>query len=330
MTTRVLIYTGWPVNAWRIPKEQVDRLRGLRPDLDIRFTYDPAEAAKMIVDVDLGMIPFMKPEILAQAKNLRWVHSSAAAVGDLLPLDELARRGIVVTNSRGVQAIPMAEQVMAGLLALGRRLDLAIVAQKERRWIQEQLGEVDRPTVLHGKRMAIVGLGTIGEAVAVRAHAFGMSVVGVRRRPDREKPSFVERVVGPERLNDALRGADVLVIAAPLVAGTAKAIGAEQLALLNRGAVLANVGRAQIVDTTAMIRALESGQLGGAVLDVFDKEPLDPASPLWPMPNVIVTPHSAGFRAEHWAEIVDLFAENLERWERKKPLMNVVDLEAGY
>jgi phosphoglycerate dehydrogenase-like enzyme len=261
---------------------------------------------------------------------LRWVHSSAAAVADLLPLDELARRGIVVTNSRGIQAIPMAEQVMAGLLALARRLDLTIVAQQERRWIQEQLGEVDHPWLLHGKSMTIVGLGSIGLAVAERAHAFGMRITAVRRRPDRPAPSYMEGVVGADSLNDALRGADVVVIAAPSVAATTRLIGAEQMALLNRGAILVNVGRAQIVDTEAMISSLEQGQLGGAVLDVFDKEPLDASSPLWSMPNVIVTPHSAGFRANHWEDVVDLFVENVRRFQLGRTLRNVVDPAAGY
>jgi phosphoglycerate dehydrogenase-like enzyme len=229
-----------------------------------------------------------------------------------------------------VQAIPMAEQVMAGLLALARRLDLTIVAQQERRWIQEQLGEVDRPWVLHGKSMTIVGLGSIGLAVAERAHAFGMRITAVRRRPERPAPSYIEGVVGTDRLDEALRGADVAVIAAPSVAATTRLIGPKQLAMLNRGAILVNVGRAQIVDTAAMIDALESGRLGGAVLDVFDKEPLDPSSPLWSMPNVIITPHSAGFRANHWEDVADLFADNVRRFQLGRPLLNVVDLVAGY
>jgi D-2-hydroxyacid dehydrogenase (NADP+) len=327
---RLLIYTGWPVKAWRIPDEQVARLRSELAGHTILHATTADEATRDIVDVDASLSPWLTPPILAAATRLRWVHSSAAAVADLLPLGELGRRGIVVTNSRGVQAIPMAEQVMAGLLALSRRLDLAIVAQRERRWIQEQLGEIDRPWTLAGKSMTIVGLGSIGLAVAERAQAFGMRITGVRRRPEQGKPSYVERVVGADRLEDALRGAEVVVIAAPAVASTMRVIGAEQIALAARGAILINVGRAQIVDTAAMIEALESGQLGGAILDVFDKEPLDPSNPLWSMPNVIVTPHSAGFRADHWQDIAELFADNVRRFERGEPLSNLVDPVAGY
>jgi phosphoglycerate dehydrogenase-like enzyme len=107
-------------------------------------------------------------------------------------------------------------------------------------------------------------------------------------------------------------------------------IGARQLALLNRSAVLINVARAQIVDGGALERALESGQLGGAVLDVFEQEPLEPASPLWSMPNVVITPHSSGFRATHWDDVIDLYSENLRRYERGEPLDNVIDPHAGY
>jgi phosphoglycerate dehydrogenase-like enzyme len=326
---RLLIYTGWPVKAWRIPDEQVARIRSALPDVDVLHTTTADDAARGIADADIGLIPWLTTPILSAATRLRWVHSSAAAVGDLLPLPELARRAIVVTNSRGVQAIPMAEQVMAGLLALARRLDLTIVAQRERRWIQEQLGEVDRPWLLHGKSMTIVGLGSIGMAVAERAHAFGIRITGVRRRPAEPVPSYV-RVMGVDRLDDALRDADIVVIAAPSVPATMGMLGGAQLSLLAQRAILVNVGRAQLVDTRAMVNALESGQLGGAVLDVFDTEPLDAESPLWSMPNVIVTPHSAGFRADHWQHVTDLFIENVRRFQRGESLLNVVDPVAGY
>ena len=178
--------------------------------------------------------------------------------------------------------------------------------------------------------MTIVGLGTIGLEVAKRAHAFGMRIRGVRRRADAPKPDYVERVVAPEQLDEVLDNCDVLVLSAPGVAGTQGMIGAERLAMLNRGAVLVNVARAQIVDQRAMCDALASGQLGGAVLDVFEKEPLDTASPLWSMPNVVVTPHSSGFRSTHWDDVIVLFSDALERFRRGAPLTNVVDATAGY
>jgi phosphoglycerate dehydrogenase-like enzyme len=271
----------------------------------------------------------MTPEMVAAAPRLRWVHSSAAAVEGLLPLADLARREIVVTNSRGVQAIPMAEHVMGGLLVLSRRYDRMLDAQRERRWIQNELTN-DWPWMLHGGSMTIVGLGTIGIEVARRAHAFGMSISGVRRRAAEPRPSFVDRVVGPDRLNDALMGCDVLVLSAPGVSSTQRMIGAEQLALLNDGAVVVNVARGQILDEAALLAALGSGKVRGAVLDVFDREPLDADSPLWSTPNVVITPHTSGFRASHWDEVTDLFSDNLRRFQSGEPLRNPVDAAAGY
>src|SRR5207247_5408438 len=179
-----------------------------------------------------------------------------------------------VANSRGIQAITMAEHVMGGLLVLSRRFNLMLDAQRERRWIQEDLTRDAWPWSLHGRNMTILGLGTIGQEVARRAHAFGMRVTGVRRRLDQPAPPFVERIAGPDQLDDALRGSDVLVVAVPSVPGTDRMIRAEQIALLRPGAIIVNVARGKIVEESALLAALESGQLGGAVLDVFEREPL--------------------------------------------------------
>ena len=218
---------------------------------------------------------------------------------------------------------------MGGILMLSRKLGRMLDAQRERRWIQNELTE-EWPWTLSGRRMTIVGLGTIGMEIARRAHAFGIRVTGVRRQPAADRPAFVERVVGPHELDDALAGCDLLVLAAPGVSATHRMIGAEQLALLAPGAVLVNVARAGIVDQAAMRDALERGALGGAVLDVFEGEPLDPADPLWTTPNTLITPHCSGFRASHWDDVVALFGENLGRFRRGEALLNVVDPAAGY
>jgi phosphoglycerate dehydrogenase-like enzyme len=223
----------------------------------------------------------------------------------------------------------MAEHVMGGLLVLSHKFDRTLAAQRENRWIQNDLSN-DWPWLLDGRSMTIVGLGTIGLEVAKRAHAFGMRVTGVRRRIGEERPEVVDRIVTPDHLSDALVGCDVLVLSAPGVSATTRMIGARELALLNRGAILINVARAQIVDDAAMRGALATGQLGGAVLDVFEREPLEPDSPLWTMDNVVITPHSSGFRASHWTDVIDLFSDNLRRFKQGAPLRNVVDTTAGY
>jgi phosphoglycerate dehydrogenase-like enzyme len=218
---------------------------------------------------------------------------------------------------------------MGGLLVLSHQFNRTLEAQRDRRWIQNDLAH-DWPWLLEGRNITVIGLGTIGLEVAKRASAFGMRITGVRRRTHESTPPFVERVVGPKDIAAALRGCDVLVIAAPGLPATTKMIGAEHIALLNPGALIVNVARAQIVDERAMIHALESGRLGGAVLDVFEEEPLDSASRLWEFPNVVITPHSSGFRASHWDDVTALFAENLRRFMSGQPLLNVVDAMAGY
>jgi phosphoglycerate dehydrogenase-like enzyme len=326
---KVLTYIAWPVKAWRIPDRHVKLLRERFPNIEFVHVVTAEDALRSIEDVDVSFSAFLTPQMVGCARQLRWVHSSAAAVDGLLPMEDLARRQIVVSNSRGIQAVPMAEQVMGGLLVLARRLDATLAAQRDKRWIQDELCET-WPWMLAGRTMTIVGLGTTGHEIARRAHAFDMTIAGVRRRPDQPPPPFVQRVVGPEQLSEVLRGCDVLVVTAPSGPATNGMLGTEQLALLNPGAIVVNVARASIVDQNALVRALQGGQLGGAVLDVFDREPLDPSSPLWSLPNVVLTPHSAGFRASHWDDVTDLFSDNLRRFQRGEALRNLVDPDLGY
>jgi D-2-hydroxyacid dehydrogenase (NADP+) len=325
----VLIFTVWPVAFWQTPKSQVERLRERFPEVKFTHALTDAEAAIAIETANVALASRLSPAMVERATHLRWVHSTAAAVG-ILPLRELAERRISVTNSRGIQAVPIAEHVMGGLLVLSRRINLMLDAQRERRWIQNELTRDAWPWSLNGRNMTIVGLGTIGQEVARRAHAFGMRVTGIRRRLDQPAPAFVDRIVGPDRLDEALRGCDALVVSAPFLAGTDRLIRAEQIALLNPGAIVINVARGKIIDESALVDALQAGALGGAVLDVFEREPLDPASPLWRLPNVVISPHSAGVRPDHWDEVIDLFAENLRRYRCGEPLLNMVNCDAGY
>jgi D-2-hydroxyacid dehydrogenase (NADP+) len=325
-----MIFTVWPVAFWQTPKSQVDRLRERFPEINFRHALTDDEASLAIETTDIALASRLSAAMVERAPRLRWVHSTAAAVANLLPLDEFAARGIIVTNSRGIQAVPIAEHVMGGLLVLARRFNVMSDAQRDRRWIQNELTRDAWPWSLQGRKMTILGLGTIGQEVARRAHAFGISVTGIRRRLEQPAPPFVERMVGPDRLHDALPGCDVLVISAPFISGTDGLIGAREIALLNAGAIIINVARGKIVDEAALIAAIQSGHLGGAVLDVFEREPLDRASPLWGLPNVIISPHSAGVRPDHWDEVIDLFSENLRRFQRGEPLLNMVNCDAGY
>ena len=326
---KVLLFVSWQVKAWTLPESAVQSLRERFPDIEFVHAHTADDALAGIRDADAALTSRLTPDMVAAANRLRWVHSSAVNVNGILPVTDLAARGITITNSRGIQGIPIAETVMGGLLMLGRRLDRAREAQRKREWIQNALFD-DLPTVLSGKRMVIVGLGGIGLDVAKRAHAFGMTVIGVRRNTHHATPSYVDEVFGVDRLNDALTGADVLVIAAPSGGATERLIGASELARLAPGATLVNVARASIVDQPAMLSALHDGSLGGAVLDVFEQEPLPAEHPLWAMPNVVLTPHSAGFNARHWNHVLDVYADNIERFRAGTTLRHLVDPATGY
>jgi phosphoglycerate dehydrogenase-like enzyme len=326
---KVLIYFNWPVTFWNLPESHVELLRERFPEIAFFHTRDEKAAAREAADSDVIFTSRMPLSAIQNAGRLKWVQSSASSVSTL-PLQELATRGILVTNTRTLQGGPIAEHVMGGLLVLARRYDLTLIAQRERRWIQNDLGGETMPWCLSGKAMTILGLGSIGSETARRAHAFGMKVTAVRRRTIESLPPFVDRVLGPDQLDAALRDCDVLVVAAPFLVSTDRLIGTREFSLMNRGALLVNVARGRIVDEADMIDALRSGRLGGAVLDVFDHEPLDTSSPLWRLPNVIVTPHIASLRPDHWDDVIDLFSENLRRFRRNEPLLNSVDLAAGY
>jgi phosphoglycerate dehydrogenase-like enzyme len=184
--------------------------------------------------------------------------------------------------------------------------------------------------VLHGHRLGIVGLGAIGSAIARLGTAFGMDVAAVRRRPEAPAPEGLERVFGPDGLDELLRFSDYLVLCAPLTAETAGLIGARELRLMKPDAYLINVARGKLVREADLVDALRERVIAGAGLDVFEHEPLAPSSPLWDLPHVIITPHTSGFTEHYWEKASEMFADNLRRYDRGEPLFNVVDKALGY
>jgi phosphoglycerate dehydrogenase-like enzyme len=324
----VLISIQQPVKQWQIPADGVDTLRRRFPRIEFVHATTDEQRADGLQRCDVVYTWILNAAELAAAPHVKWVHTSAVAV-ETLCLNELFARGIVVSNTRGVQAVPIAEHVMAVVLALSKQLPFALDHQREGRWAQNQFTGERLPWLLKGKTIGIVGVGTIGSEIARRADAFGMDVVGMRRRVGAAVDG-IERMFGPEQLYQFLKQCHVLVIAAPLTPQTHSLLGAEQFAQLPKGAIVVNVGRAKIIDTDALVESLKSGHLGGAALDVYPQEPLPPEHPLWKAPNVILTPHTSGFRQGHWDEVIELFAENLERFQRGEPLKFRVDPDLGY
>jgi phosphoglycerate dehydrogenase-like enzyme len=326
---RVLIAIHHRVDAWTIPLTYVDELRTRFPHITFLHSTTRDADIELAPEADAAFAIALGRDAIARATRLRWVHCSGHAVGHF-PLADLAARGVIVTNSRGIQSVPIAEHVMACLLALARRLPQTLRDQQERAWRPNTLTGEASPWLLAGRTIGIIGVGTLGRAIAERAKAFGMRVIGMRRNPDRGAPAGVDEVVGPSDRHQLLAESDVVVIAAPLTPETNKLLDADAIAGMKAGAIVINVARGQLIDEEALADALGSGRLGGAALDVFTAEPLPPDSPFWSMPNVVVTPHNSGFRAGHFDAVVDLFSENLTRFERGVDLLNVVDLTVGY
>jgi D-2-hydroxyacid dehydrogenase (NADP+) len=325
----VLVSIQQPVHAWQIPTAAVTRLRERFPHVSFVHAVDEAQRARGLETCDVAYTWILSAAELQRAPRLRWVHTSAVAV-ETLCLPELFARGVVVSNTRGVQATPIAEHVFATVLALAKQLPFALDHQRRATWVQNAFTGDRLPWLLRGRTLGLIGTGTIGAEIARLGAAFGMTVIATRRRPDRAEVGAISEVLPASDLSELLSRADVVVIAAPLTPETEGLIGPAEIARLKRGSVLVNVGRAKIVQTEALIDALHSGHLAGAALDVFPQEPLPSAHPLWTCPNVILTPHTSGFRQGHWDEVIDLFGDNLARFERGDELRFRVLPELGY
>jgi phosphoglycerate dehydrogenase-like enzyme len=325
----VLISIQQPVRAWQIPDEAVATLRERFPQHTFHHAIDDATRLSGLGEADVAFTWIMNAAEFARAQKLKWVHSSAVAV-ETFCLPEMFAREVIVSNSRGIQAAPIAEHVLAVLLALAKQLPYVIDRQREPRWAQNDFMGARMPWLLKGKTLGLIGVGTIGSEIAVRAGAFGMKVVAMRRRADRGGVLGVDEILPASELHTLLSRSDAVVIAAPLTAETHNLIGARELARMKKGAVLINVGRAKILDHVALVDALRSGEIGGAALDVFLTEPLPTDDPLWSLPNVILTPHTSGFRQGHWNDVIDLFSDNLKRFESGEAVKFRVLPELGY
>ncbi|CAN5415288.1 hypothetical protein BH24GEM3_BH24GEM3_14710 [soil metagenome] len=332
--------------VWAIPEGAVARVREALPEeWEVTVVSAPAdgsgdgggpspEALTAMRGAEVYFGFGLPPELLRAAGDpppgrLRWAHSAAAGVGGSL-YPEMRSSEVVLTNSAGIHAAPMAETVIAMILHFARGLDLAVRAQAVRRWERSPFESAGTPVrEIAGATLGIVGLGGIGREVASRAVALGMRVLASKRRPAPAPPG-VELLTGDDALPRLLEASDFLVITVPETSETRGLIGREELARLPRGATLINVARGRILDEEALIEALREGHLRGAALDVFACEPLPPDSPLWGLSNVLVTPHVSGTTHRFWERQTELIVENIRRYLAGEPLRNVVDKEAGY
>jgi phosphoglycerate dehydrogenase-like enzyme len=306
-----------------------EAIRKRWPEMHVVHLPDYDRLPEELPDTDIFVGYSLRAKQLKDAKKLKWIHSTAAGVAQLM-YPELRQSGLLVTNPSGIFSVPMAEHTMGLLVALARNFPDSVREQDAKHWSQQELW--DKPqhlTELNGQVLLIVGYGSIGREVAKRAKAFEMRVWGVTRSGDGEC-AYAEKIFPAARLHEALPAADYVLIAAPETAETKHLIGAAEIATMKRGARLINVGRGSLLDESALIRALENGALGGAALDVAETEPLPPESPLWIAPNLMITPHTSGVSDRLWVRQTGILMELLERWFDGREMFNRVDFARGY
>lgn len=318
--------------------ETIERLQALSPDLEVvDRTGDAAFDVATLADPDVeALVSWRAPDDLGRVPTLRWLQVRSAGV-DHMTAEAPWRKGLVVTNAKGVYAVPIGEYVSGMILRVHQPAAAWSADQEAHRW---PTGKPQLIDPVRGKTAVIAGYGSIGREVARQLSALGMRIVAIKPRPDvRDDPSYrvpgtgdpdgsiPDRIVGDDGLIEAIREADVLILTMPLTDASRGIIGREVLAALPRHAWLINVSRGALVDEPALLEALRASRLAGAVLDVFGEEPLPPNSPWWDAPNVVVTPHASGHTLRFFD---DLVVENVRRYLAGEPLLNPVDPERGY
>ena len=326
---KLLIFVRHPFDQWNAPTWFPERLQQEFPQVNVVHLPDYKRVDEEMVDAEIAITWSVRPEQIAAAKRLRWIHSPAAAVHQLI-FPELVNSEIVLTNAREVHGPVVAEHVIALIFALAKKIPDSVRLQEKHVWGQQIMWD-DLPRVreVAGATVGMVGLGSIGRPVVKSAKALGMRVIAVREHPEKGSEG-ADAVFGPAQIDEGFRQADYIVLAAPVTASTRAIANAERLALMKPDACLINVSRGPLVDESALTAALREKKIGGAALDVFPKEPLAADSPLWDVPNLLITPHTAALTDKLWERHYALFSENLRRYLNGRPLLAVVDKQKGY
>jgi phosphoglycerate dehydrogenase-like enzyme len=326
---KIAIVLHDPFEMWQPPKWFLDRLRGEFPHIEVAPSASKRqdEAALRGADVMIGWS--LSPEQFHAATSLRWIYSITAAIDQFL-FPELMAAEIGISGAGRVHGPVVAEHAMAMVLALARRLPAAVRYQDRRKWAMEAIwNEQPRPREVRGACLTIVGLGSIGREIATMAAGLKMHVIGVREHPERGAGNAHE-VAGYEALDGAITRSDFVVLAAPITPRTRYLIDGRRLQLFKPNAFLVNISRGALVDEAALAKALRDHRLAGAALDVFAEEPLPRRSPLWKMPQVLITPHTAFLTENVWARHYEAFTANLKRYLAGQPLEDLVDKKRGY
>jgi phosphoglycerate dehydrogenase-like enzyme len=326
---KILIALHHPFVLWNAPDWFAERLRKDFPKHEVVQLPGYEGVAQAIPDAEVVIAWSIRPEQFANARKLKWVHSPAAAVHQLM-FPAMVSSDVIVTNASEIHGSVVAEHALALVFALAKRLPSAMRMQQARIWGQEAIWE-EKPTTreLADATVCLIGMGSIGREFTKRARALGMRVNAIREHPEKGSDG-ADAVFGVEQLNSVLANADFVVLAAPLTPATRHIINAERLARMKPEAYLVNVSRGPLIDDAALVAALKAKQIAGAGLDVFEKEPLPADSSYWKMENVFITPHTAAVTVKLWERHYQQISENLHRYTAGQPLLSVVDKQKGY
>jgi phosphoglycerate dehydrogenase-like enzyme len=326
---KLLMFVHHPFDQWNAPAWFPERLQDEFPQVKVVNLPDYKSVDEEIVDAEIVMAWSIRPQQIAAARRLRWIHSPAAAVNQLM-FPELINSQIILTNAREVHGAVVAEHVIALIFALAKKIPGSVRLQDKHVWGQQILWD-ERPRIreVAGATLGMIGLGSIGRAAVKSARALGMRVIAVREHPEKGSEG-ADAVFGPAQVDEVFRQSDYIVLAAPVTSSTNAIANAERMALMKPDACLINVGRGALVDEAALALALRERKIGGAALDVFPKEPLAAGSLLWDVPNLLITPHTAALTDRLWERHYALLSENLRRYWSGEALLACVDKRKGY
>ena len=313
------------VSTVDLDQKHVDRLKQEFPDLEVVLCPDRERLGEYLPGAQGVIGRGLTAELLEQFPDVRWAHSPGAGVDSFLFPELIDRDDIVVTNNSGVHASTIAEHLLGMMFAFTRGFPEMVLNQQKHVWQRPSTDVVE----LGHQTLAVVGLGDIGHALAVRAHALGMRVVGSRRRSS-EPMDGVDALYVPDQLRVMIAEADHVAITLPSTPRTRGLFGTAEFEVMKDTAIIYNIGRGDIIKQDELIDALNSGQIAGAGLDVTTPEPLPEDSPLWDTPGVFITPHFSGSTPYYWDRGIEIVAENIRRIRNDKPLFNVVDKREGY
>jgi phosphoglycerate dehydrogenase-like enzyme len=333
------------LSAISLNETQAERIKSVDSRIELHW-YGRKDATRIPLEMwrDAEILltsgtPLPPPE---QAPALKWIQLNFAGVEEGFRQEVHGREGVQLTSASGIMVSQMGEYVMMALLMLGHKAPEMLRYQQQKVWLEHRTEKLE-PVELRGSTVGIVGYGSIGREVARLLYSYGAKVLATKRdvmHPEEKgyvpeglgdpQGNYFHRLYPNEALNAMLKECDFVVVSPPLTPETHQLITTEQFAEMKPGAFLVNVSRGPVVDTTALVEAVKSGKLGGAVLDVFDEEPLPAESPLWDAPNVIITPHIAGISKKNMDALVDLFVINIGRYLKGQELYNLIDPENGY